>query len=183
MKTVSHKEISLKDRNGQWLQTHHSEGRARGQLILIAEDSEADIFFLLRVMDQAGVLNPIYVVRNGTEALAYLEGTGRYADRAAYPLPGIVLVDLKMPGIDGFEILRWKRRHRDLRNILMVAVSSYDGVYGINLAYETGADTFLSKPLASEDVLNLISAFNEYWELVHSADPSNGIAPKTSAAS
>jgi CheY-like chemotaxis protein len=169
MKRVSQESTSLKDRNGQWLHTHHSHGRAKGQLILIAEDSEADIFFLLRVMDQAGVLNPIYVVRNGNEALAYLQGTGQYSDRATYPLPGIVLVDLKMPGIDGFEILRWKRRATNLQNMLIVAVSSYDGVYGINLAYELGADTFLSKPLTSEDVLNLISAFDDYWELVHSA--------------
>ena len=167
MNSVSQKPLSLQDRNSHWLQAHHSGGRAKGQLILIAEDSETDIFFLLRVMDQAGVLNPIFVVRDGTEALAYLQGTGRYSDRSTYPVPGIVFLDLKMPGVDGFEILRWKRTRTDLHQMLMVAVSSYDGVYGINLAYETGADTFLSKPLSTEDVLNLISAFDEYWELVN----------------
>jgi CheY-like chemotaxis protein len=165
---VSQQLTTLKERNGHWLHTHHSQGRAKGQLILIAEDSEADIYFLFRIMDQTGVLNPIYVVRDGNEARAYLEGTGPYADRTTYPIPGIVLVDLKMPGIDGFEILRWKKRVADLKNVLMVAVSSYDGVYGINLAYEMGADTFLSKPLAGQDIVNLISAFDEYWELVHS---------------
>jgi CheY-like chemotaxis protein len=163
----------LKDRNGQWLKTHHSEGQTRGQLILIAEDSESDIFFLLRVMEQAGVMNPIFVVRDGVEALAYLQGTGRYSDRTTYPIPGIVLLDLKLPGKDGFEILRWKRGRRELQHTLMVAVSSYDGVYAINLAYETGADTFLSKPLSMEDVLNLISAFEDYWELVRSVESRN----------
>jgi CheY-like chemotaxis protein len=118
-------------------------------------------------MDQAGVLNPIYVVRDGAEAQAYLEGTGKYADRATYPVPGIVLLDLKMPGQDGFEILRWKRTQPQLKRTLMVAVSSYDGVYSINLAYESGADTFLSKPLTNEDVTNLFSAFDDYWELAH----------------
>jgi len=167
MKSVSQKLETLKDRNGHWLQTHHSAGRAQGQLILIAEDSESDIFFLFRVMDQAGVLNPIFVVRDGAEALAYMQGTGRYADRATYPLPGIVLLDLKMPGVDGFELLRWKRTQPQLKNTLMVAVSSYDGVYSINLAYESGADTFLSKPLTNEDVSNLFTAFEDYWELVH----------------
>jgi CheY-like chemotaxis protein len=169
VKRVNTKPESLKDRNGQWLRAHHTSGRERGQLILIAEDSESDVFFMLRVMEQAGVLNPIFVVRDGTETLAYLQGTGRYADRATYPLPGIVLLDLKMPDIDGFEILRWKRSHPELKDILMVAVSSFDGVYAINLAYETGADTFLSKPLSSEDMLNLIGAFESYWELVRSA--------------
>jgi CheY-like chemotaxis protein len=173
MKRVSHKADSLKDRNGQWLRNHHTDGRASGQLILIAEDSESDIFFLFRVLDQAGVINPIFVVRDGNETMAYLKGEGQYADRTAYPLPGIILLDLKMPGTDGFEILRWKREQPELKRTLVVAVSSYDGVYSINLAYETGADTFLSKPLTSEDVLNLISAFNDCWQLVHgpSAQP------------
>jgi CheY-like chemotaxis protein len=169
MKIVSDKSNSLKARNDLWLRAHSSAGRTRGQSILIAEDSEADIFFLLRVMDQAGVLNPIYVVRDGSEALAFLQGTGEYEKRPAEALPGIVLLDLKMPGADGFEILRWTRDQRNFDRTLMVAISSYDGVYGINLAYESGADTFLTKPLTSDDVLNLISAFDEYWELVPNA--------------
>jgi CheY-like chemotaxis protein len=172
MKSVSQRSQTLKERNDQWLQTRLSKQRAKGQPILIAEDSETDIFFLFRVLDQAGVLNPIFVVRDGTQALAYLQGKGQYADRAAYPQPGIVLLDLKMPGVDPFEILRWKRSQRELQDILMVAVSSYDGIYGINLAYETGADTFLAKPLSAEDILNLITGFEEYWELAHSAQPS-----------
>jgi CheY-like chemotaxis protein len=169
MKRVSPNTDSLKDRNGQWLKNHHSDGRAKGAPILIAEDSEADIFFMLRAMDQAGVLNPIFVVRDGNETLAYLQGIGRYADRSAFPIPGIVLLDLKMPGVDGYDILRWRRTSRELDRTLMVAVSSYDGVYSINLAYETGADTFLSKPLAMEDILNLITSFEDCWELIHSA--------------
>jgi CheY-like chemotaxis protein len=163
---MSQKSISLKDRNGQWLKTHDAD--ASGPLILIAEDSESDIYFLLRVLDQAGVRNPIYVVREGPDAARYLRGEGDYADRVKYPLPGIVLLDLKLPGLDGFEILRLKRQQPGLGSTLMVAVSSYDGVYSINLAYEAGADTFLSKPLAREDVLNLVSAFEDYWALVSS---------------
>jgi CheY-like chemotaxis protein len=162
---VSENSSSLRVRNGQWLRIHHALHPAEGQLILIAEDSEADIFFLFRVLDQAGVVNPIFVVRDGTEALAYLEGAGRYADRSKFPVPGIVLLDLKLPGRDGFEILRWRRTQSHLKRTLFVAVSTYDGVYQINLAYETGADTFLSKPLTAEDILNLVSSFQEYWEL------------------
>src|SRR5438445_11519685 len=97
---VNQRSDSLKDRNGQWLRAHSLSGHAAGQLILIAEDSESDIFFMLRVMEQAGVLNPIYVVRDGNEAMAYLRGDGSYADRTTYPVPGIVLLDLKMPNID-----------------------------------------------------------------------------------
>lgn len=166
VKNVNQKSDSLKDRNGQWLRAHHVSGHAAGQLILIVEDSESDIFFILRVMEQSGVLNPIYVVRDGNEAMAYLRGDGPYADREAYPIPGIVLLDLKMPDIDGFEILRWRRTQPQLQRTLMVALSSFDGVYAINLAYETGADTFLSKPLSADDILNLITAFENYWQLM-----------------
>jgi CheY-like chemotaxis protein len=168
VKYVSQNQDSLKNRNDQWLRTHQAGGPSQGEPILIAEDSEADVFFLLRVMNQAGVLNPIFVVRSGSEALAFLQGTGIYADAAMYPPPGIVFLDLKMPGVDGFEILRWRKTEPKLQRTLMVAVSSYDGIYEINLAYESGADTFLSKPLAAEDVLNLIAGFQAYWELAHS---------------
>lgn len=157
---------TLRIRNGQWLRAHHLSPDVAGRLILVAEDSEADIYFLFRVMDQAGVVNPVFVVRDGKETLAYLQGTGNYADRQTYPLPGIVLLDLKLPGMDGFEILRWRRTKPELQNTLFIAVSSYQGVYQINLAYESGADTFLSKPLAAEDILNLISSHQDYWELV-----------------
>jgi len=163
--------VSLKDRNDQWLEQHAGQG-ARGQLILIAEDSEADIFFLLRVMDQAGVMNPIFVVRDGMEVMAYLKGTGKYADRVQYGVPGIVFLDLHLPEVDGFEILRSMRNNPQLNETLMVAVSSHDGVYAINLAYETGADTFLSKPLSAEDILNLITAFENYWQLMNTAKPA-----------
>jgi CheY-like chemotaxis protein len=165
---VSHDPNSLKQRNDQWLRTHQAGVPSQGQTILIAEDSEADVFFLLRVMNQAGVLNPIFVVRSGSETLAYLQGAAPFADRAKYPPPGIVFLDLKMPEIDGFEILRWRKTQPHLQSTLMVAVSSYDGIYEINLAYENGADTFLSKPLAAPDVLNLISGFQDYWDLAHS---------------
>ena len=171
MKRVNQKPDSLKDRNGQWLRAHLTSGNAIGQPILIAEDSESDIFFMLRVMEQAGVLNPIFVVRDGNEAMAYLQGAGKYADRAVYPIPGIVLLDLKMPGVDGFDILRWRRTDPQLQHTLVVAVSSFDGVYAINMAYETGADTFLSKPLSAEDILNLITAFESYWQLMQAARP------------
>ena len=168
MNKVSHDQNSLRQRNDQWLRTHKAGPASQGQPILIAEDSEADVFFLLRVMNQAGVRNPICLVRSGPETLAFLQGTGPYADRAKYPPPGIVFLDLKMPQIDGFEILRWRKTQPHLEHTLMVAVSSYDGIYEINLAYESGADTFLSKPLAAEDVLNLINGFQDYWDLTHS---------------
>jgi CheY-like chemotaxis protein len=152
---------SLTQRNAEWLSERISS--ASGAPVLIADDSEADNFFLLRAFASSKVKNPVYVVRSGAEAIEYLAGEGRFNNRSRYPLPKIVFLDLKMPAPDGLEVLRWKDRHKGLPRILWVAMSNFDVVKTINEAYSAGATTFLTKPLDSADVRNLIDAFDEYW--------------------
>lgn len=161
MDPKSSKENPLTRRNSDWLAGRVSA--ASGEPILIADDSETDIFFLLRAFTNAKVKNPVYVVRSGDEAIAYLQGTGMFANRERFPLPGVVFLDLKMPAPDGFEVLRWKNSQKDLPRILWVAMSNFDTARAINDAYTAGATTFLSKPLDSMDIRNLINGFNEYW--------------------
>lgn len=154
----------LEQRNAAWL-----EGRAsvaKGSPILIADDSESDIFFLLRAFSASGVRNPIYVVRNGAEALGYLEGSGQYADRARFPLPQVVFLDLRLPAPNGFEILAWKQAHPEFCRLLFVAMSNFDSLKAINDAYDAGANTFLSKPIHPRDIANIIEGYEEYWSLV-----------------
>lgn len=129
--------------------------------MLIADDSESDIFFLLRAFATAGVKNPVHAVRSGHETIDYLAGNGRFSDRVRFPMPKIVFLDLKMPYPDGYEVLRWKNTRR-LDGILWVATSNFDGVKTINEAYAAGATTFLTKPLDSADVRNLIDAFEHF---------------------
>jgi CheY-like chemotaxis protein len=155
---------SLARRNSDWLQGRSSS--ADGFTILIAEDSEADIFFLLRAFAASKVKNPIQVVRNGAEVLAYLKGEGIYTDRNRFPIPKIVFLDLAMPRINGFEVLRWKQQNPQYAKVLFVAMSSFDDMTNINLAYQTGAGTFLAKPLQAEDIRNLVEAYTECWFLV-----------------
>src|SRR4029079_2071350 len=78
-------------------------------LILIADDSEDDITVIRKAFEKAHVPNPVYSVKSGQEAIAYLQGKGRYSLRDEYPLPDILLLDLAMPGTDGFEVLQWIR--------------------------------------------------------------------------
>lgn len=158
----------LSQRNADWLAGRVSA--ATGEPVLIADDSETDIFFLLRAFSSSRVKNPVYVVRSGDEAIAYLEGLDRYADRARFPLPGVVFLDLKMPSPDGFDVLHWKNRQPDLPRILWVAMSNFDSTRAINEAYNAGATTFLSKPLDSNDIRNLIDGFNDYWIFRRSRD-------------
>ena len=132
-------------------------------LILVADDSEEDRFFLLRAFAKSGLRNPVHTVGSGAEALAYLSGEGRYADRKEFPLPKIVFLDLQMPPPNGFDVLRWKQGRGELPRILWVAMSSFNSVRTINECYNAGASTFLTKPLEAEDIRNLVEAFEEYW--------------------
>ena len=168
---------SLSQRNADWLNERIES--ATGAPVLIADDSEADIFFLLRAFAASKVKNPVYVVRSGSEAIEYLAGQGRFSNRSRYPLPKIVFLDLKMPAPDGLEVLRWKDRHKGLPRILWVAMSNFDVVKTINEAYAAGATTFLTKPLDAADVRNLIDAFDEYWT-VQEAEPAANSETKKS---
>ena len=133
--------------------------------MLIADDSESDIFFLLRAFSASRVKNPVYVVRSGAEAIQYLAGEGKFSNRERFPVPKIVFLDLKMPPPDGLEVLRWKETRDDLPRMLWVAMSNFDVVKTINEAYAAGATTFLTKPLDGADVKNLIEAFDQYWTI------------------
>jgi CheY-like chemotaxis protein len=154
---------SLSQRNSDWLEGRISA--ATGAPVLIADDSESDIFFLLRAFAASKVHNPVYVVRSGAETMQYLNGEGRYANRVRYPMPKIVFLDLKMPPPDGLQVLRWKEKNHELPRMLWVAMSNFDVVKTINEAYNAGATTFLTKPLDPTDIKNLIDAFEEYWTI------------------
>ena len=147
--------------------------RRNGTVILVADDSEADRFFLLRTFKASGIDNPIYFVNSGTEVIQYLNGDGIYADRNLYPLPGAIFLDLHMPPPNGFEVLRWKQNQSAASNILWIAMSAFNSVRTINDAYTAGASTYLSKPLDAADIRNLVQAFEDYWKLT----------PPTSASS
>jgi CheY-like chemotaxis protein len=116
------------------------------------------------------VKNPVYVVRSGAEAMEYLSGEGKFANRDRFPLPKIVFLDLKMPAPDGLAVLRWKETRKELPRMLWVAMSNFDVVKTINEAYAAGATTFLTKPLDAADVKNLIEAFDQYWTINESQD-------------
>jgi len=132
-------------------------------VFLLVDDNEDHVMLLRRAFLKSNVLNPLQVVRNGQEAILYLQGAGRYRNRSEFPLPKIVLLDLKMPGVDGFDVLRWIRQQPELRALRVVVLTSSDAIRDVNLAYELGANSFLVKPMDFEDLAQLTQAIRGYW--------------------
>src|SRR5438046_1544463 len=127
-------------------------------VILLAEDREDDVLLIRRAFARAQVTNPFFVVRDGEEAIEYLKGEGRYSNRAEYPLPSLMLLDLKMPRTDGFEVLKWIREQPDLRGLRVIVLTTSDHIRDANLAYQLGANSFLVKPFEFETFVGLSQA-------------------------
>jgi CheY-like chemotaxis protein len=132
-------------------------------VILVVEDREDDILLIQKAFDKAGVANPVHFVRSGDEALAYLSGEWKYANRAEYPLPVLVLLDLKLPGMDGFEVLAWIRRQEGLRALPVVVLTSSMALSDVNRAYQLGANSFFVKELEFQNSVELSRLLQNYW--------------------
>jgi len=134
--------------------------------VLLVEDDLNEIFLVKRAFKLAQVKNPLQIVTDGQEALLYLKGEGKYADRAHYPLPKLMVMDIKMPRKTGFEVLEWvKNGGRPLRRIPIVIVSSSDNPDDINRAYELGANAYMVKPVEFQAVEHLFQSITQYWGL------------------
>jgi len=131
--------------------------------ILLVEDEPADARLLMRAITKAGVQNPVKHISRGDTALGYLQGIDQYADRRQHPLPILIILDLKLPGMSGLELLRWLRLQRPLRRIPVLVLTTESADAFMEAAYDAGANSYLLKsfdPAEMDRVVNLIS---EYW--------------------
>ncbi len=134
--------------------------------VLLVEDDLNDIFLVKRAFKLAHIPNPLQVVTDGLDAINYLSGEDKYADRKTYPLPRLIVMDIKMPRKNGFEVLEWvKREGRPLRRIPIIIVSSSDSPADINRAYELGANAYMVKPVDFRAVEHLFESITHYWGL------------------
>src|SRR6267154_96174 len=132
--------------------------------VLVVEVNKNDIFLVKRAFKRARLQNPLQVVTDGQEAIHYLRGAGKYADRETYPLPTLIVMDIKMPRKTGFEVLEWvKGGERPLRRMPIVIVSSSDNPSDINRAYELGANAYMVKPVDYRAVEHLFHSITQYW--------------------
>jgi CheY-like chemotaxis protein len=132
-------------------------------VFLLVEDDVNDATLVRRSFTRARVSNPMIVVRSGEEALEYLSGAGLYANRVEYPLPAVVLLDLKMPGMDGFEVLKWIRAQPGLSTLRVVVLTASDAVWDVQHAYRLGANSFLLKPTDFDKFVEISQALSGHW--------------------
>ena len=132
-------------------------------VVLIAEDEEDYVLLLKRAFSEAKVQNPLFVVSTGSEMMLYLKGEGKYSNRVEYPLPDLLLLDLKLPGFNGLEILGWLRSHPGLSALRVIVLTSSEQMKDINDAYRLGANSFLVKPYDFTDLVGLAQVLQKFW--------------------
>ncbi len=131
--------------------------------LLVVDDDENDRFLLKHGFLRAGINVSIEMVNGGEAAVQYLSGAGAFNDRAKFPLPNLVLLDVKMPILDGFEVLRWIRAQPGLRRIPVVFLSSSALNRDVDLAHELGANGYSMKPGDRVGMENLVRGIEAYW--------------------
>ncbi|HWH61543.1 MAG TPA: response regulator [Terriglobales bacterium] len=131
--------------------------------ILLVEDEATDATLLLRGFRKARVLNPIVHLKDGDEALAYLAGVGHYSDRIKHPLPVLILLDLKLPGMSGLQLLQWLRLQKQIRRIPVVVLTIDDRAGTLNAAYDLGANSYLVKPGDPAQIGRVVESIQRYW--------------------
>src|SRR2546425_11206925 len=132
-------------------------------VILLVEDSLDDLELLRRFFAKAGLQNPLHAVADGVEAMSYLLGRGKYVDRARYPAPNILLIDINMPRVNGLELMSWLRTQPDFEHLVVIALSGSAEQDEIDRAYQMGANSYLLKPASAAELERVIRAFWDYW--------------------
>ncbi|WP_193197456.1 response regulator [Nostoc sp. MG11] len=133
------------------------------QTILLAEDDSNQVLLIRRALRKANLTQPLQVVTNGEAAISYLCGEGDYADRKSYPLPMLVLLDLKMPRKSGFEVLEWLRQQPELKRLPVIVLTTSKEKTDIHKAYDLGVNSYLVKPVAFNDLTAMVKLLDDYW--------------------
>ena len=132
-------------------------------VVLLAEDEKSDVYFLEWAFKKAASPHRLCHVADGQEAIDYLSGVGIYADRTQFPVPDLFLLDLKMPRMDCFDVLRWLRHHPEWFELPVVVLSSSDYPADIRLARELGAVDYQVKPSDPQGLVHLIANLDAQW--------------------
>ena len=142
------------------------------KVILLVEDNPRDEALTLRALKKSNIVNDVVVARDGVEALDYLFGTGAHADRDASDMPQLVLLDLKLPKVDGLQVLRRMREDERTRRLPVVVFTSSSEEQDLISSYNLGANSYVRKPVDFEQFLEAARQLGLYWLVLNLIAPS-----------
>ena len=131
--------------------------------VLLVEDDDNDVFFFRRAMKLAGCCSPLQVVNDGRQAIDYLSGQGQFSRRDEFPIPSLVLLDLKLPYLNGLEVLKWIREHATMRQLAVVMLTSSKEDVDIEQACTLGANAYVVKPASADALQELVASIWSFW--------------------
>jgi len=131
--------------------------------ILLAEDDKNDIFLMRRAFDNAGFRNPLFVVHNGQEVIDYLQGSGDFQHRKKFPLPGLLLLDLKMPLLDGYDVLNWLRQKPQFEQLPVIVLTSSKIEPDLGKSRALGAHDYRVKPHSFGELVLMLDEVRKSW--------------------
>lgn len=132
-------------------------------VVLYVDDDENDVLFLKMAFKNAGVPNPLQVLPDGRVAIDYLLGVEPYSNRNEFPLPCLVLLDVKLPKKSGIEVLQWMRATPEFAMLPVIMLTSSDSEADVQRAYTHGANGYLVKPGSPKELLVMVKAIKDYW--------------------
>jgi CheY-like chemotaxis protein len=141
--------------------------------ILLVKDDDGHARLLEKNLRRGGLVNHLERVADGQEAVDYVSRDGRYQDAVRYPLPGVVLLDVRMPRLDGFEVLAYLKRDPELMKIPVIMLTSTDNQNEINRAYEMGANGYVVKPVSVESFIDRVVKLGIFIEIIELAENAN----------
>jgi len=131
--------------------------------ILHVDDDPNDTLLFQHACQKAGVSFNVQNVEDGDEAISYLRGAEQFANRERYPLPRLLLLDLKMPRLNGFDVLAWVRDHDQFSAMPVVVLSSSNHDVDVKRAYDLGANSYVVKPVGFDALVEIVKSLNQYW--------------------
>jgi DNA-binding response OmpR family regulator len=148
-------------------QTESRKGQTsskRPTTILVGEDDADDALLLERAFQDAGIQSGVHFVRDSTQLIHFLQGAGEYADRDRFPLPTLLLLDLKLGHTNGLEVLQWLQAHPEVRqHLIVVVLTGSEAKDLVHMAYHLGANSYLVKPMDYHELVAMVRALSEFW--------------------
>jgi CheY-like chemotaxis protein len=131
--------------------------------ILLVDDQQDDARLVQRCFERARILNPLMVLNSGQDCVKYLSGAGEFSDREEFPLPALLLLDLRMPGMDGYEVISWIRSRPEFQKLRIVVLTGFGDMASVSKAYQQGANSFITKPMDFEKFIEISQTFGGLW--------------------